>query len=75
MSTLVISPTETHLFITGMSCGHCVAAITQEVSALPGVQDVQVNLETGDALVRGSRLDPTAIKAAVEEAGYTAAVK
>ncbi|MBA3742035.1 heavy-metal-associated domain-containing protein [Sporichthya sp.] len=55
--------------VTGMTCGHCVAAVTEEVTELPGVMDVQVELETGRLTVSG---DATAaeVRAAVEEAGY-----
>jgi copper chaperone len=57
--------------VTGMTCGHCVASVTEEVQELPGVVDVQVVLETGALTVTS---DPAvaddAVKAAVEEAGY-----
>jgi len=33
--------------VTGMTCAHCVSAVTEEVTAVPGVTDVQVDLETG----------------------------
>lgn len=57
--------------ISGMSCQHCVAAVTEEVSALVGVIDVQVDLATGGLRVTSaSALDDAAVRAAVEEAGY-----
>lgn len=57
--------------VTGMTCGHCVSSVTEEVSALPGVTDVQVELETGRLTVTGdSAEDSGAISGAVEEAGY-----
>ena len=57
--------------VTGMTCGHCVASVTEEVSELPGVQDVDVVLETGTVTVTSSEpLDDDAVRAAVEEAGY-----
>ena len=57
--------------VTGMTCGHCVAAVTEEVSELPGVEQVDVVLETGALTVTSSEpIDPTAVRGAVEEAGY-----
>ena len=56
--------------VTGMTCGHCVSSVTEEVTAVPGVTDVQVDLESGRLTVEGSA-DAAAVQAAVEEAGYT----
>ena len=57
--------------VSGMTCGHCVSAVTREVEAIDGVQDVQVELSTGDVTVTSSRaLDVSAVAAAVDEAGY-----
>ena len=57
--------------VTGMTCGHCVASVTEEVSGIPGVQDVDVVLETGAVTVTSTDpVDDAAVKAAVEEAGY-----
>jgi copper chaperone CopZ len=57
--------------VTGMTCGHCVSAVTAEVAALENVSDVQVDLATGSVTVTSSRpLDDAAVRAAVEEAGY-----
>jgi copper chaperone len=55
--------------VTGMTCGHCVASVTEEVSAVAGVGEVTVDLETGALTVTGDATTD-AIKAAVEEAGY-----
>jgi copper chaperone len=55
-----------------MSCGHCVNAITSEVTALPGVNDVSIDLETKIVLVRGSELNDAAIREAIIEAGFEA---
>lgn len=54
-----------------MTCGHCVAAVTEEVSAIEGVESVEVDLETGMVTVT-STADPTReqMAAAVDEAGY-----
>ena len=56
--------------VTGMTCAHCVNAVTEEVSSVPGVTGVQVTLETGSLLVRGEDVDAEAVRAAVDEAGY-----
>lgn len=58
--------------VTGMTCGHCVNAVRQELTALPGVTDVAVDLATGRvAVTSAAALDPTAVRSAVDEAGYT----
>ena len=65
-----MSATSTHT-VTGMTCGHCVASVTEEVSEIPGVDQVDVVLETGTLTVTSSQpIDPVAVRAAVEEAGY-----
>ena len=58
--------------VTGMTCGHCVKAVTDEVSALDGVEAVDVDLETGAVAVTAAT-GPTReqMAAAVDEAGYT----
>jgi copper chaperone len=62
--------TETY-HVTGMTCGHCVASVTEEVQEISGVTDVQVDLATGSLSVTSSRpLDEGAVRAAVVEAGY-----
>jgi copper chaperone len=58
--------------VPGMTCGHCVAAIRGEIEKVPGVQTVDVDLETKAVVVTGSAVDPAAVKAAVDEAGYEA---
>lgn len=55
--------------ITGMTCSHCVAAITRAVGALPDAGHVEVSLETGVLAVSGHP-DPAAVRTAVEEEGY-----
>jgi copper chaperone len=60
--------------VTGMTCGHCVASVTEEVQEVEGVQDVSVVLETGTVTVTSTQgVDDAAVKAAVEEAGYQVA--
>jgi copper chaperone len=58
--------------VPGMSSGHCCAAITAEVSAVPGVQQVDVDLETKLVQISGNHLDHAALVAAIDEAGYEA---
>lgn len=54
-----------------MTCGHCAASVTEEVSEIAGVTDVQVDVPTGAVTVTSSQpLDTDAVRAAVEEAGY-----
>ncbi len=65
---------ETRLYVVpGMHCGHCVTAVEEEVSAVPGVDSVVVDLETKRVEVAGVALDDAAIRTAIEEAGYEAA--
>jgi copper chaperone len=59
--------------VPGMHCGHCERAVKDEVGALSGVESVQVDLETKLVTVTGESLDDTALRAAIEEAGYEAA--
>ena len=57
--------------VTGMTCGHCVAAVTTELSSIDGVTDVDVDLETGRATVTSDEpLDRATVAAAIDEAGY-----
>lgn len=59
--------------VTGMTCSHCVAAVTEEVSAIDGVTDVDVHLETGRLTVTSAAdIGADAVRAAVDEAGYRA---
>jgi copper chaperone len=60
-----------HLTVQGMTCGHCVAAVEQELSALPGVTSVQVDLASGAVRVDATEpLGSELLVAAVDEAGY-----
>jgi copper chaperone CopZ len=56
--------------VTGMTCAHCVASVTEEVSEVPGVRGVDVDLGSGRVSVRGEGVDEEAVVAAVAEAGY-----
>ena len=65
-----MSETSTYT-VTGMTCGHCVASVQEEVGELPGVTDVDVDLATGRvAVTSAAPIDHGAVQAAVEEAGY-----
>ncbi len=57
--------------VTGMTCAHCVASVTEEVSEIAGVAGVEVDLDSGALTVTSSDpIDPAAVAAAVTEAGY-----
>jgi copper ion binding protein len=60
--------------VTGMTCEHCVRAVTEEVGAIPGVTAVDVDLTSGGLHVTsGAPVGDDAVRAAVEEAGYEVA--
>lgn len=66
-----MSQTTTTYTVTGMTCGHCVASVTEEVQEIAGVENVDVVLETGALTVTSAEpLDEAAVRSAVEEAGY-----
>ena len=57
--------------VVGMSCSHCIASVTAELAKLPGVTDVDVDLDSGDVTVLSDQsLDLDEVRAAVDEAGY-----
>lgn len=63
--------TTTTYTVTGMTCGHCVASVTEEVSEVAGVDHVDVDLATGRMTVTSDGdVDDAAVRAAVAEAGY-----
>ena len=58
--------------VTGVTCGHCVSSVTEEVRTIAAVQDVQVDLASGQLTVTSSGpVDLAQVRAAVEEAGYS----
>jgi copper ion binding protein len=57
--------------VEGMTCDHCVKAITGEVTRLEGVDAVAVDLSAGTVRVSGDAVDDAAVAAAIDEAGYT----
>jgi copper chaperone len=64
-------PVETKTYsVPGMHCGHCKAAVTQELRAVDGVHDIAVDLETKLVRVRGTQLVDASLRAAIDEAGY-----
>lgn len=70
------APAQAQTFaVTGMTCGHCVSSVSEELRAIPGVRGVEVDLVAGGtSTVRvdaDGPLDPAAVRAAVVEAGYT----
>ncbi|MEI3866394.1 heavy-metal-associated domain-containing protein [Microbacterium sp. CCNWLW134] len=59
--------------VTGMTCGHCEMSVREEVSQIPGVDEIQVSAQTGKLVVSSTHpLDDAAVLAAVDEAGYSA---
>ncbi|MFE9437960.1 heavy-metal-associated domain-containing protein [Streptomyces sp. NPDC006602] len=57
--------------VSGMTCGHCEGAVSQEISALDGVTAVKAVADTGEVTVSSAApLDEEAVRAAVDEAGY-----
>ena len=68
-----MASTETYS-VTGMTCDHCARSVASEISALTGVTDVNVDVQTGDVSVHSDApLDPDQVREAVEEAGYSLA--
>ena len=60
--------------VSGMTCAHCAAAVTEEISKLVGVQDVKIDLVAGGTsavhVTSESALDEASVREAVDEAGY-----
>ena len=56
--------------VHGMTCSHCVASVREEVSEVPGVSAVDVDLASGRVSVAGANVSDEAVRAAVAEAGY-----
>jgi len=60
--------------VVGMTCGHCVSAVTEEVGQVPGVTGVEVDLASGRLTVTSeAAVDDDTVRAAVDEAGYALA--
>ena len=60
--------------VTGLTCGHCAKSVTQDLQALPQVDDVQIDLAAGgvSTVTVTGVLPPEMVRRAIEEAGYTA---
>jgi copper chaperone CopZ len=58
--------------VPDLSCSHCEAAVSEELTGVPGVQSVSVDLGRKRVVVRGDRLSDAELRAAIEEAGYRA---
>ncbi len=56
--------------VPGMTCDHCVAAITEELHKVPGVTDTSVVLETKAVVVTGEHIERAKLVAAIDEAGF-----
>jgi copper chaperone len=66
--------TKTTYQVNGMSCAHCVQAVTRELEQLDGVRTVTIDLATGVVTVSSDApLDDALVRAAVDEAGYEVA--
>jgi len=64
MSTVTIT-------VAGMTCGHCATSVLEEVGSIPGVSAVDVDLPSDKVIIDSKqRVEPEAIKGAIEEAGY-----
>ncbi|HCA27805.1 MAG TPA: heavy metal transport/detoxification protein [Betaproteobacteria bacterium] len=61
----------TKLSVTGMTCGHCVAAVAKALEKVPGVESAKVNLEQGQTVIEGEAVLQALIEA-VREEGYGA---
>ena len=61
-------------YVTGMTCGHCVRAVTEELSTLAGVSNVDVDLREGDktlvTVTSAAPISDDVVAAAIDEAGY-----
>jgi copper chaperone len=62
---------QTTINVSGMTCGHCVSAVTMELSLLPSVTEVEVDLETGQVTITSdAAMDQSQVATAIDEAGY-----
>ena len=62
---------QTTINVSGMTCGHCVSAVTMELSLLPTVTEVEVDLESGQVTITSdAALEQAQLATAIDEAGY-----
>ncbi len=66
-------PETVELKVDGMTCDHCVRAVTEAISGVEGVTEANVDLDAGSATLTGEGVDLTAVVAAIVEEGYEAA--
>ncbi|MEU4112703.1 heavy-metal-associated domain-containing protein [Streptomyces sp. NPDC027717] len=62
--------TRMNFTVTGMSCGHCAGRVREELTGVPGVSEVDVDVTAGTVTVQGTELDDTLLRAAIVEAGF-----
>lgn len=76
-TTAPASAVSEDILVTGMTCSHCVMSVTEELTAIDGVQNVSVQLNPDGAsrVTIGSAkpIDAAAVRAAIDEAGYSLA--
>jgi copper chaperone len=61
----------TTIKVKGMSCNHCVMAVTKALGTVDGIQDVKVSLEAGEAVFEETRpVDMAAVKEKIKKAGF-----
>jgi copper chaperone CopZ len=74
-STSATSASSAEYLVAGMTCSHCVASVTEELEALDGVEAVRVDLNAGGTstvtVSSAAPLDTDAVRAAIDEAGYS----
>jgi copper chaperone CopZ len=62
---------QTTINVSGMTCGHCISAVTMELSLLPSVTEVEVDLESGQVTITSdAALEQARLATAIDEAGY-----
>lgn len=66
-------PETVELKVDGMTCDHCVRAVTEAISGVEGVTEASVDLDAGSATLTGESVDLGAVVAAIVEEGYEAA--
>ena len=64
---------EKTIMVEGMTCGHCEKAVKEALGELDGVNNVEVDLTTGKAVVKGEGLEDSKLREAIDEAGYEVA--
>ena len=68
---IVLGMSTTTLTVTGMSCDSCASAVRNELSLIPGVVEIEIDLSDGTVTIGTDRpVEPAALRGAVEEAGY-----